>query len=474
MTRPAPIRALGDDDRGGILVLFAALLAIFMGIAALSFDFGRLAATQSEMQSFADTIALAAAGELDGRSDAITRARAAADTLVSDWQSYGDGDNTLDSGDITMAFYAVRPSDTGSVLPTTDARAAGYVSVRVTPRTVAPVFGAAFAALSGNDTGTDQVEAYAVAGFTSYACDITPMMFCAPSANFKAEDYVGAAFQLRLSGGSSWGPGAFGFIDPSATMIDQTGVCAGETGSKLDMCLISAVGNRTSCFATSGVDIATGQRVGNYEAALNVRFDIYNSASNSLRNNSLYPPAPNVLSGYGPESGQCIGQNPIPLPTVTGLPPDDCQTLGTCGYWGDADWSVGRASYVTTNYGGVDPHPGATTRYDYYLAEIDRWNSATGNLKRDLTEMMRPQCSSRPAGDPDRRVFVAAAIDCVGNPVGGGERNVPVLEFVEVFMLAPVGVDGTRDVWVEVIGGLGGVGGNQTDGIVRDVVQLYD
>ena len=474
MTRPARIRSLKEDDRGGVLVLFAAMLAIFFGIVALSFDFGRLSATQSELQSFADNVALAAAGELDGRDDAIDRATTAAATLVADWQSYGEGSNTLGPDDYSLAFYAVRPDDAGTVTPTTSGRAAGYVSVRVHPRTVSPIFGAAFAALSGETTGTDQTEAYAVAGFTSYACDITPMMFCAPGPDFKAEDYIGASMQLRLSGGNSWGPGAFGFIDPSATMIDQAGVCAGETGSKLDMCLIAAVGNRTSCFATNGVDIATGQRVGNYEAALNVRFDIYRSSANSLRNNPLYPPAPNVLSGYEAESGQCFGQNPIPVDTKAGLPPDDCHALGLCSYWGDGDWSIGRAEYVLRNYSGVDPHPDAQTRYDYYVAELERLENAKGQERRFLEDLISPQCSNRQPGGPERRVFVAAAIDCVSNPVGGGASNVPVLEFVEVFMLAPVGVDGTRDVWVEVIGGLGGVGGNQTDGIVRDVVQLYD
>ena len=455
-------------------MLFGVMLAIFMGFVALSFDFGRLAATQSELQSFADNVALAAAGELDGRPDSIDRAVAAANALVSDWQSYGDGGNALGAEDFTLAFYAVRPDDAGSVSATTNPTAAGYVSVRIEPHVVQPVFGAIFAALTGEDTGTDEASAYAVAGFTSYACDITPMMFCAPGPTFRAENYIGSAFQLRLDGGLSWGPGAFGFLDPAASLVDIEGVCAGLTGNNLDICMIAAEGNRSACYGTNGVDVATGQLVGNFEAALNIRFDIYNASTNNLRNNPLYPPAPNVLSGYGASVGVCIGENAVALPTRMGLPEDDCQAAGTCSLWGDGDWSAGRADYVLRNYGGIDPHPEAQTRYDYYLAEIERFNNAKGAERLLLQNLIRPQCSSRPPADPDRRVIVAAAVDCISNPVGGGATNVPVLEYVEVFMMAPVGLDGTRDVWVEVIGGVGGVGGNETDGIVRDVVQLYD
>ena len=63
------------DETGGILVFFAMAMVVFLGLMALIFDTGRMATTQSELQSFSDSVSLAAAAELDGGADALTRAR---------------------------------------------------------------------------------------------------------------------------------------------------------------------------------------------------------------------------------------------------------------------------------------------------------------------------------------------------------------------------------------------------------------
>jgi Flp pilus assembly protein TadG len=89
------IKGFWLDQSGAILVFWGVSLAVLLGMVAISFDVGRMAATQSELQSYADHVALAAAGELDGRSTAITRATAAAANLVTDRQTYGSGAQTL-------------------------------------------------------------------------------------------------------------------------------------------------------------------------------------------------------------------------------------------------------------------------------------------------------------------------------------------------------------------------------------------
>jgi hypothetical protein len=77
------------------------------------------------------------------------------------------------------------------------------------------------------------------------------------------------------------------------------------------------------------------------------------------------------------------------------------------------------------------------------------------------------------------RLVIAAAIDCVANPINGAATNVPVAEFVELFMTNPVGTGAgsppSFDLWVEVIGSAGveGYGSAGTGGVFRDVVQLY-
>jgi hypothetical protein len=480
MRGASSIRQFRQGTDGSILPLFGVALAVCMGFLALTFDLGRMASTQGDLQSFADNVALAAAGELDGRSDSITRARAAAAAMITDAARFGVEDDVLSGvGDYTLTFLTARPLDTGfAAYVTTDPKRARFVHVAATPQTVQAGFGAAFSALSGNPAPSREVEAEAAAGFSQVACDITPLMFCLPNASFRADENVGLTIKLRSGGGgSAWGPGDYGFLDPSDGDVDEDGVCSGENGSKLDRCLVAAIGNRLGCFDSNGVTTRPGQSVGNAEAALNVLFDIYNSTMNSARNDPLYAPAPNVISGYRPNNGQCIGNNAVLTTNTAPLPVDDCFGAGTCDRFGTGVWSAGRTNYVTRNYGPNDPHPTATTRYQYYLAEIAAAGGASSNT-RILTgrqETGRPQCSNKRSNDAARRVLVAAAIDCNANPVQGRTEDVPVREFVEVFMLRPIGLDGTRDIWVEVIGSAGGSeAGNQSDALVRDVVRLVE
>ncbi|MEE8084984.1 MAG: pilus assembly protein TadG-related protein, partial [Alphaproteobacteria bacterium] len=60
----------------------ALVSAVLIGFGALVVDLGRLFTLQTELQNAADVAALAGAAELDGQSDAITRARAAATTAL--------------------------------------------------------------------------------------------------------------------------------------------------------------------------------------------------------------------------------------------------------------------------------------------------------------------------------------------------------------------------------------------------------
>lgn len=473
---------------GSVLTIWALSLAALMGLLALTYDFGRLSATQSELQSFVDNVALAAAGELDGNSDAIDRATAAAAEMIADTQTFGSGGSLLSGADdYTLSFHDTLPTEDGTGNQTSNQRDARFVRVVAENQTVDPGFSAVFAALTDRVVVDSEVGGEAIAGFTALGCDITPMMFCLPSADFRANDNIGATVQLRSGGqGAGWGPGAFGFLDPSAAELNPNGVCAGLNGARLDICLIGAAGSTSGCFSANGVTIAPGQRVGNFEAAVNTRFDIFSAGANNLRNDPDYAPAPHVLTGFVSARGnrqrangngnQCLGQNVLPSLDTVGFPPDDCHRLGTCGRFGNGDWTIGRAAYVATNYGGIDPHPQARTRYEYYLAEIAAAGGAasTTPIIRGASETGRPQCSPHQSTDPGRRVMIAAGIDCLAENVRGGARNIQVKEFVEVFLPAAVGLDGTRDVWVEIIGSGGSAaGGASREAVFRDVVRLY-
>ncbi|PKP79277.1 MAG: hypothetical protein CVT80_16905, partial [Alphaproteobacteria bacterium HGW-Alphaproteobacteria-2] len=176
----APVRQIARiarEEAGTILVFWALMLAALMGLVALSFDIGRIASTQSELQSFADSVALAAAGELDGSDEAIARAGRAAEGLVTRDQTFAAGERLLSGPvDYTLTFYPTLPPDDRTAMTgaTTDPNRARYVRAVVTPRDVATPFAAALRVLTGGAAGGPaQVGAEAVAGFTMYACDIT-------------------------------------------------------------------------------------------------------------------------------------------------------------------------------------------------------------------------------------------------------------------------------------------------------------
>lgn len=484
--------ALKADESGNMLVIAAISLTAFLGVVALSFDIGRVTITHSEMQSFADSVALAAAGELDGRDDAITRATNAAQ-IIADTQIFGNANNDLaGAADYTLTFLSALPADDLDApnAITTDPRNAVYVRVQTVDVTVSLTFGAAFAALSGNQEMENDVAAEAIAGYTQYACDVTPLMFCMPDPNWTAEANVGQMIQLRDGGqGAAWGPGNFGFLDPGVIPEDSLvgGPCAGVDG-QIIRCLFGAEGPVGQCYRLRGVDTYPGQSVGVNDVAFNTRFDMFQGALKNERNNLIYAPAPNVIKGLVPGGGgsgngsQCLGNNVAVSPDTRPIPRDDCFGAGTCGgRFGDGDWSVGRAEYVQFNYGGLDPHPSAVTRWDYYKAEVAAAGGASGstNILTGRSETGRPSCSNQQSGDVRRRIVVAAAIDCTTYPISGSERGVPVEEFVEVFLTEPVSNDGGSpaklEIHVEVVGSAGGdgAGTSNLDGIFRDVVQLY-
>ena len=92
MMSPTPhLPAFLACERGSVMTFWALSFGVLLGFLALSFDFGRIAATQSEVQSYVDAVALAAAGELDGRADAIARATDAAAQMIADRQTFGAG-----------------------------------------------------------------------------------------------------------------------------------------------------------------------------------------------------------------------------------------------------------------------------------------------------------------------------------------------------------------------------------------------
>ncbi|WP_372836652.1 pilus assembly protein TadG-related protein, partial [Puniceibacterium confluentis] len=382
------------DDEGTIAILWAASMVAFFGFMAIALDVGRVSSTHAEFQSFADNVALAAAGELDGRSDALTRSAAAAANMISRGQTFASGTANLSgSSDYTLTFHSSLPASDQTPMtvesPAPTARQAKYARVVITPRSVSMQLASAVRQMLGGATFTvTDLSAEAVAGYTQAACDISPLMFCLPP-NWESTLDVGDMIDLRSGGsGSAWAPGNFGFVDLD-NFQDLSGVCADQGGNKL-ACLIAAQQNITQCALSNGIDTEPGQKVGITNAAFNVRFDIYRAVLNGKRNNPLYAPAPNVVKGIKPGgAGACIQGSPVATPDTRALPRDTCMIAGTCGgnnRFGDGTWD--RQGYLNVNHDladgtadgvGSDTHlPALTgtntqyanTRFGMYLREI--------------------------------------------------------------------------------------------------------
>ncbi|MFD0979747.1 pilus assembly protein TadG-related protein [Tropicimonas aquimaris] len=478
------IRDLRKSTEGTILVFFGLSLGVFLGLVAMSFDLGRIGITQTELQAFADNVALAAAGELDGRDDSIDRARAAAANFITDHKSFGSGDSVLSGdADYALTFFKSLPASDLSAMNdvASDPREAAYVRATATASTVDMTFAAAFSALTGNAGPEGVVRASAVAGFTMYACDITPMMFCVPGPTWSADDHKGDTVLLRTGGqGAAWGPGDFGFLDPQNVKVDPNGPCGGLKGPQLDRCLIGAVGSITQCFVQRGVDMEPGQKVGIEDAAINVRFDMYSATMNKEKNDPNYAPAPNVIDGLvtqGCKADENVVSKKDDTPLSVPLPPDDC--FPSCGRFGNGIWATGRANYEAINYAGTTPPalPLNATRYEYYLKEIELSGGplSTNAILPGNSESGRPQCAPKAAPDPDRRSIIVAGIDCAANQIQGAATNVPVQEFVKIFLLQPGKVSGAQqfDILGEIVGSAGGQGGGGSGATFHDVVQLY-
>lgn len=487
------------EEAGSILVLWIASLVAILGMTALVFDIGRVQIAHGDLQRFADDVALAAAAELDGRSDSITRATNAASKLISNPQAYG-GDGTLSGAtDYTLTFLDGLPAaDTTdpSGYTTTDPIDATLVQVVTTPVTLDPMFLRATRTLAGV-TGPAQATVFAesIAGFSMEACDITPLMFCKPTGwSATQASSIGDGILLRSGGqGAAWGPGDFGFLDVSSSAIGSS--CFGLNGAKLIGCLIGAEDNVTGCYAQRGVTIEPGQKVGLENAVFNTRFDQFRGVMSQFKSNANYTVAPNIISGLVPQGNACGWNNVSASTNSIGLPHDNCFATGGCTRFGTGSWDY--ANYVDSNYGnrngileaGEDSHlvshiPAAFagTRYGVYLAEIAYAQTAglpSGAILSDRDETGIAQCSSNVSTNPARRVVIAAAIDCTKHPINGAATNVPVDEFVELFMTEPVGTGAgsppSFDLWVEVIGsaGVAGLGAAGTGGVFRDVIQLY-
>ncbi len=278
------------DDRGAVAATYAIAVTGLIIVAGAAFDYNRVMALDSEMQTAADHAALAGATQLDKQDGACARAgNAAVDllrnvTLLSNVESgnaiTANGGSTISvandqcGGFTGITFYKDRDKTT---VAATDEEAR-YIEVAVDTRAARYAF-TAIGSLAGSDT-----SGRAMAGIGAAICRVPPLKICSPTEpsgntdvflDFPVSANIGAG--IRLLGNETDVPGAFGFL--------QTEFGSGANG------LLAALGwdvRGGDCVSVDGVEIQNGV-VNSARDGINVRFD--------MPGNGQYCPSINGISG---------------------------------------------------------------------------------------------------------------------------------------------------------------------------------
>ncbi|HEY7382236.1 MAG TPA: TadE family protein [Beijerinckiaceae bacterium] len=476
------------ETRGAIVMPLALLLPVLFGVSLLVIDGGRYFSLQTSLQAGADALALAGAAELDARPDSITRANRAIDNLVANDQRFGDGTASISRDLISVRFLTSLPASDAAAIAnanvTTDPLKAGFVEVRVQPVTMRNLF-ATVAGYAGTAT---QTSASAVAGFDSVACNVAPLFMCNPAEDSAVSLSVLArqpSFRRRLIAmrdkGNQPGSGNYGFLVPAEGNSGATNVSNALS-----------VDRPPGCYPKNGVEVRPGYIAATADA-LNVRFDIYEGGFKSSKGDPNFRPAVNVRKGFA-GSGCSMSATADHI-----FPRDPCYATNSCTDFPVTNGSVGGGNwdfegYWTRTFPGkpfpVDADTGETwsnanrpSRYQVYRYEIAQNLMSTPSGPGSLGapgETGAPQCytgdkEALKADTVDRRVFVAAILDCkayADQMSGNSGGKIPVTSYGKFFLTEPMDKnDAAGTVWVEMIE-LVEPGTAAARNIIRDTVQL--
>lgn len=519
------------DESGAVAATYALALIPLIAFAGVGFDYARVMGLDSELQNGADQAALAAASQLDGQDGARERATTAATSMLQNLAVLSSDCKTVTVADAgtecdsagEVRFYQDKKKTTAA----TEDDNANYVEVQVDGRelnySLLPIVGAYGANLSG----------VAFAGVGSAICRVPPLMICSPSEDpdvlFDADTKVGIG--IKATGGSSWSPGAFGFLE----------IGEGKTSE-----LAEALAFDEGRFDCQKIDEGTNPETGNAQVlfdAVNTRFDVGFSGGGTLSPclTGSCPPAVNVTKDLIKEDTTVNGNacrihnsgwklppvaqrfspraylngdsslstfNASGMPLAMGLTRDMCHYIsykrdcptdngGLNDRFGDGTWAI--QDYFARNHGMAPPvalsDPSSIagskiTRYEVYRWEIDN-NNFPGTINGQRS---KPLCIPG-TSNIDRRVLTVAIVRNCENAITvggvtyealkGGSRKALIEEWVDMFLVEPVVDDPDEEkngrdkdmIYMEVIGEakLGGSSGSPTSQAIRkDVPYLIE
>ncbi|MGX7876849.1 TadE/TadG family type IV pilus assembly protein [Mesorhizobium sp. ORM6] len=105
------IRGFWKDQRGIAMLLVAIMIPVLIGFSVLAIDMSRVNGLHNDLQKGVDAMALAAAAELDGNTDAITRANRAVTNLLANKTLFStSGDHPIVLADVTVTYLTGIPA----------------------------------------------------------------------------------------------------------------------------------------------------------------------------------------------------------------------------------------------------------------------------------------------------------------------------------------------------------------------------
>lgn len=493
-------------EDGYAIVLTLIALPFILGLSLLVIDASRVTNLHTDLQNAVDSLALAGARELDGRNDAIDRAKAAIAAVNSNQAWFGGGGAGLNFGSKLNVTY-VPGDDAGSTvqvyfiaagdLPVSDetpltlamtldetdedaSNEAAYVWVvakSASLQTMFPLPG------GGRDTvtltGGANARAQAVATYTASACDVTPLFICNPfetgaktfNEAFEDGDLYGTQFEFRNTGASSVGPGNFGFLRTYGTGASVLADALGRGGSGV-------------CYRQRGLDTQPGAVVGPVVQGINTRFGIYGGSFGNEDDNPDFAPDVNVRKGQaGKVTGakttfDCAKYDPEPNTHAAMAFPDGGSPVTLPGgvmtnnnwdlnkYWyishggltvpPPVGYSFPTAPSAVTSYMPSLPPTSTSTpprpsRYDVYQYEIanNLVNDAAPNKENGLANNVigpgAKMCYKSPSAPAaNRRLIFSAVVNCVENEdkLQGAGTDIPAEAYARMFMTKPATAGG--------------------------------
>jgi len=462
-------------DEGGAMTIYLLIMSILMfGILGLLIDTSRSFIAHTQMQDYIDDIALAAANELDGEADAITRAQAVIDSaLLSKSTSLGVTGGEYGVGNIYYLKGA--PRSTGSTLRledfadliTTDATLATHVVIASANQAVS--WGLLNITVSGNTSsdprpaaeksaGSTPINTWAAATLVRERYCVEPeIVACAPASVDMSSLQAGTQLRLVKNREGNWQPGEYGL--PTDAADDQYGTCEAYSGNAKLECLLAIDTHNTTCgdpivsfsgdpmqdvaYTVGGTTTIVSEDSLHVNRGINPRFGIFDPDAASYQQSGNVSIDANHVSG---KPYTCDGTVQDASSETQGLPRDECFDDGTCDvvstnpvsetalklYWEKA--------HGTSNLPRNEDGERISTRYEAYLYEL-----RNGLINpEDSSSAVGPRAQCHPntsVTDADvkgnRRLLEVAFVDCSGLD-GVVATEVPVETYVSAFVTDPV------------------------------------